>query len=124
MFLEPGSTVLETLGAGGTASTLSTRSAPSSENATARLNCGGFAAEYPVHTERIEVWRYNPKDGPTPDSVEDYLVIENLARRVNVPSTYRCLPNARQSRTRQSYGSIFRSTCSSSNSSGTRTAGS
>jgi hypothetical protein len=43
------------------------------------------AAEYPVHTERIEVWRYNPTDGPTPESVEDYLVLENLVRRVNVP---------------------------------------
>jgi hypothetical protein len=44
-----------------------------------------LAADYPVHTERIEVWRYNPKDGPTPDSVEDYVVLESLARRVNVP---------------------------------------
>jgi hypothetical protein len=38
------------------------------------------SAGYPVHTERIEVWRYNPKDGPTPDNVEDYLVLENLSR--------------------------------------------
>ena len=53
------------------------------EAAASAIAC--LAAEYPVHTERIEVWRYNPKDGPTPDSVDDYLVLENLARRVNVP---------------------------------------
>jgi hypothetical protein len=53
------------------------------EAAASMIACS--AAEYPVHTERIEVWRYNPTDGPTPESVEDYLVLENLARRVNVP---------------------------------------
>jgi hypothetical protein len=53
------------------------------EAAASTIAC--LAAEYPVYTERIEVWRYNPKDGPTPDNVEDYLVLENLAQRVNVP---------------------------------------
>ena len=60
-----------------------------------RVPVGGFevaastiacpAAEYPVHTERIEVWRYSPTERPAPDNVEDYLVLENLVRRVNVP---------------------------------------
>jgi hypothetical protein len=53
------------------------------EAAASAIAC--LAAEYPVHTERIEVWRYNPKDTPTPESVEDYLVLENLVRRVTVP---------------------------------------
>jgi hypothetical protein len=53
------------------------------EAAASTIAC--LAAEYPVQTERIEVWRYDPKDGPTPVSVEDYVVLENLARRVNVP---------------------------------------
>jgi hypothetical protein len=53
------------------------------EAAASAIAC--LAAEYPVQTERIEVWRYDPKVGPTPDSVEDYVVLENLARRVNVP---------------------------------------
>jgi hypothetical protein len=52
------------------------------EAAASAIAC--VAAEYPVQTERIEVWRYDPKDEPTPDSVEDYVVLENLAQRVNV----------------------------------------
>jgi hypothetical protein len=44
-----------------------------------------LAAECSVHTERIEVWRYNPKDGPTPHDVQGYLVLEGLTRRLNVP---------------------------------------
>jgi hypothetical protein len=52
------------------------------EAAASAIAC--LAADYPVHTERIEVCRYNPKYGPTPDSVEDYLVLENLARSVDV----------------------------------------
>jgi hypothetical protein len=34
---------------------------------------------------RIEIWRYNPKDQPTPYNVQEYLVLENLTRRVNLP---------------------------------------
>ena len=45
----------------------------------------GLAAEHFVHTERIEVWRYSAKDQPTPHNVQEYLVFENLTRRVNVP---------------------------------------
>ena len=44
-----------------------------------------LAAECPVHAGRIEVWRYNTKDQPTPCNVHEYLVLENLTRRVNVP---------------------------------------
>ena len=46
----------------------------------------GLAAECSVHVERIEVWRYNAKDKPTPyRNVHKYLVLQNLARRLNVP---------------------------------------
>jgi hypothetical protein len=44
-----------------------------------------LAAEYLVHTARIEVWRYSEKDQPTPYNVQEYLVLENLTRRVNLP---------------------------------------
>lgn len=44
-----------------------------------------LAAEYSVHTERIEVWRYHPKDSPTPFNIQDYLVLEKLGRCLNVP---------------------------------------
>ncbi len=44
-----------------------------------------LAAEYSVHTARIEVWRYSEKDQPTPHNVQEYLVLENLTRRVNLP---------------------------------------
>ena len=46
----------------------------------------GLAAECPVHADRIEVWRYNPKDEPTPYSnVHEYLILQNLGRQLNVP---------------------------------------
>ena len=44
-----------------------------------------LAAEYCVHTERIEVWRYSEKNQPAPYNVQEYLVLENLTRRVNLP---------------------------------------
>jgi len=44
-----------------------------------------LAAEYLVHTARLEVWRYSEKDQPTPYNVQEYLVLENLTRRVNLP---------------------------------------
>ena len=44
-----------------------------------------LAAEYSVHTARIEVWRYSEKDQPTPYNVQEYLVLEYLTRRVNLP---------------------------------------
>ena len=46
----------------------------------------GLAAECPVHADRMEVWRYNPKDEPTPYSnVHEYLILQNLGRQLNVP---------------------------------------
>jgi len=44
-----------------------------------------LTAEYSVHTERIEVWRYHMKNPATPENVHDYLILENLSRHVNVP---------------------------------------
>ena len=44
-----------------------------------------LAAECAVHTGRIEVWPYHARDRPTPYNVQDYVVLENLARRLNVP---------------------------------------
>ena len=31
------------------------------------------------------MWRYNAQDRPTPYNLHEYLVLENLTRRVNVP---------------------------------------
>jgi len=46
----------------------------------------GLAAECPVHVDRIEVWRYNATDRPKPhSSVHEYLVLQSLARQLNVP---------------------------------------
>jgi hypothetical protein len=44
-----------------------------------------LAAECSVHTARIEVWRYNEKDQPRLNDIVRYLVLENLARRLNLP---------------------------------------
>jgi hypothetical protein len=44
-----------------------------------------LAAEYSVHTARIQVWRYREKDQPTPYNVQEYLVLEYLTRRVKLP---------------------------------------
>lgn len=44
-----------------------------------------LAAECSVQTGRIEVWRYSEQDQPTPYNVQEYLVLESLARRVNLP---------------------------------------
>ena len=52
----------------------------SAASAIARL-----AAECSVHTERIEVWRYSETARPRPENLEDYLVLENFARRLNLP---------------------------------------
>ena len=39
-----------------------------------------------VHAERIEVWRYDAKNQPTPYcNVHEYLVLQSLARQLNVP---------------------------------------
>lgn len=44
-----------------------------------------LAAERSVHSTQVEVWRYSEKDQPTPHNVQEYLVLENITRRVNLP---------------------------------------
>jgi hypothetical protein len=78
-----------------------------------------LTAEYSVHTERIEVWRYHVKNPPTPENVHDYLVLENLSRHVNVPT----FAERASTRTRRSCGSSFVSTRSSSRLGRTRAGG-
>lgn len=43
-----------------------------------------LAAECSVHTERIEVWRYTERERPGPHNVQDYLVLEDFTRRINL----------------------------------------
>jgi hypothetical protein len=43
-----------------------------------------LAGECFVHTEKIEVWRYNEDDAPRPSNLQDYLVLENLTRRLKL----------------------------------------
>ena len=43
-----------------------------------------LAAECSVHTERIEVWRYTEQALPGPHNVQDYLVLKNFTRRINL----------------------------------------
>jgi hypothetical protein len=46
----------------------------------------GLAAERLVHSERIEVWPYRANHRPEPHSVQDYVIIDDLAPRgVNLP---------------------------------------
>jgi hypothetical protein len=44
-----------------------------------------LAAECSVHTERIEVWPYRAAERPRALTVQTYLFLENLTRRLNVP---------------------------------------
>jgi hypothetical protein len=44
-----------------------------------------LAAQCHVQTERIEVWRYTEQERPGPHNVQDYLVLENFTRQVNLP---------------------------------------
>jgi hypothetical protein len=44
-----------------------------------------LASECSVQTERIEVWRYNEQVRPRPEALQDYLVLENLTRRIKLP---------------------------------------
>jgi hypothetical protein len=45
-----------------------------------------LAAECPVDSTRIEVWRYNEKGRPTLTNIQPYLVLGNLTpRRLNLP---------------------------------------
>jgi len=44
-----------------------------------------IAAECSVYTERIEVWPYRTAERPRALTVQNYLVLENLTRRLNVP---------------------------------------
>ena len=43
-----------------------------------------LAAEYSIHTERLEVWRYHATDPPTPSNVQDYLVLDHQIGRAHV----------------------------------------
>ena len=43
-----------------------------------------LAAECPVAAERLEVWRHHATSPPTQLNVQEYLVLENLTRCVNV----------------------------------------
>jgi hypothetical protein len=44
-----------------------------------------LASQCLVQTERIEVWRYRDKDRPGTLNVQDYLVLENFTRQINLP---------------------------------------
>jgi hypothetical protein len=59
--------------------------APAGSLGEAASAVASLAAEYWVHTGRIEVWRFHAKDPPTPENVQDYVVLENLSRHVSVP---------------------------------------
>ena len=43
-----------------------------------------LAAECPIPTARIEVWRHSEKASPSPTNVQEYLVLEDLTRQLNV----------------------------------------
>src|SRR5207247_716970 len=59
--------------------------APAGSTGESASGIAGLAAECSVHTERIEVWRHDAKGQPTPHNVHEYLILENLARRLNLP---------------------------------------
>lgn len=59
--------------------------APAGGVAESASMIASLAAEYLVHAARLEVWRYRENDQPTPYNVQEYLVLENLTRRVNLP---------------------------------------
>ena len=44
-----------------------------------------LAAQSHVQTEKIEVWRYTEQDRPGFHNVQDYLVLENFMRQINLP---------------------------------------
>ena len=44
-----------------------------------------LAAECPIQAARIEVWRHREKASPSPTNVQEYLVLEDLTRQLNVP---------------------------------------
>jgi hypothetical protein len=43
-----------------------------------------LAAECPIPAKRIEVWRYGEQAPPTPDRVQEYLVLQSFARDINL----------------------------------------
>jgi hypothetical protein len=59
--------------------------APTGGVAESASMIASLAAEYLVHTAQIEIWRYSEKGQPTPYNVQEYLVLEDLTRRVNLP---------------------------------------
>jgi len=58
---------------------------PSSGIAASSAAIAALAAECFVHTRGIEVWRYTEQERPGPHRVQDYRVLENLTRRINLP---------------------------------------
>jgi len=44
-----------------------------------------LAAECSIQTARIEAWRYREQASPSPANVQQYLVLEDLTRQLNVP---------------------------------------
>jgi hypothetical protein len=45
----------------------------------------GLLADCPITAERIEVWPYSEKGEPIPFNVQDYLILKNFTRQVNLP---------------------------------------
>jgi hypothetical protein len=59
---------------------------PAGSAGEASAAIASLAADCPVEAQRIEVWRHHALDPPPPLNVQEYLVLESLARRVNVPA--------------------------------------
>jgi hypothetical protein len=59
--------------------------APAGSFGEAASAIASLAAEHSVHSERLEVWPYHASEAPTASNVHEYLVLEDLARRVHVP---------------------------------------
>jgi hypothetical protein len=53
--------------------------------AVAAAAIAGLASECSVQTERIEVWRYKENVRPRPETLQDFLVLANLTRRLKLP---------------------------------------
>jgi hypothetical protein len=58
---------------------------PAGGLADAASAIAALAAQCPVQTLRLEVWRYSEQGSPSPLNVQDYLVLENFARQINLP---------------------------------------
>jgi hypothetical protein len=56
----------------------------------AAATIASLAADCSVGGERIEVWRYHPTEPPTALNVQEYVVLDSLARRINVATFAEC----------------------------------